>query len=210
MAKNFIKNLLFEETEEQEKEKKEEVVVEEKVETPPAQQPLNPNEYVDGFEQILKEANLPGPDYLELKEAVNNPDMVRTFPDYNQRVLSAFLGIKIANPGKFGKETVLSSCDKYIKIIESERDKGLEQIASFRKEKLDSTNSELEKAESAIQEFEKKLTELRETVIKKKEEFIKAQSEFSTKEANFKASSDYMLGILKKDRETFNNILSND
>ena len=207
MAKNFIKNLLFEETEEKEEKKKKEVVVEEKVEPV---QPLNLNEYLDGFKQILEEANLPGPDYLELKEAVNNPDMVRTFPDYNQRVLSAFLGIKIANPGKFGKDVVLSSCDKYIKIIEEGRDRGLEQISNLRKEKLDTTNSELEKAESAIQEFEKKLAELRETVLKKKEELIKAQSEFSAKEANFRASSEYVLDTLRKDRETFNNILSND
>ena len=48
--------------------------------------------------QKMEDSNLPGPDYLELKNVANNDDMKRAIPDESQRLMVAFITMKSSNP----------------------------------------------------------------------------------------------------------------
>ena len=70
-------------------------------------------------------ANRPGPDYLELK---NNVEALEDLPiSSEQKLISAFKVLKKGYPN-FQKDDITKAIDFYIKVVDSEKIAGLQQL----------------------------------------------------------------------------------
>lgn len=90
---------------------------------------------VELLERKINEANLPGPDYLELLQSAEQ--MKQYIPDETTRLKAAFGSIQGMDP-RMTKDVVLASIDTYLGVIEAERGK-----AKLRKETVEDKAEEL-------------------------------------------------------------------
>lgn len=149
--------------------------------------------------QAMENSNLPGPDYLELKNVANNDDMKRAMPNEIQRLSVSFITMKSAN-SEMTKERVLSSIDEYVKIIENERNIGHKQLTEIWNEKVESQNEVVANAEKRIVELQTELQELVNFVQVKKNEIAAATNECNINKSNFDATVDFLVNNLLDDK----------
>jgi alpha-D-ribose 1-methylphosphonate 5-triphosphate diphosphatase PhnM len=157
--------------------------------------------------QVMEDSNLPGPDYLELKNVANNDDMKRTVPDEAQRLMVAFITMKSSNPD-MTKERVIKSIDEYVGMMENERKTGHEQLQYIWNEKVDSQKILVENAEKRIAELQKELQEQIAFVQSKNNEIAAASNECNINKANFDATVDFLVKNLSDDKVKLNQILN--
>lgn len=157
--------------------------------------------------QSMEDANLPGPDYLELKNVANNDEMKRAMPDETQRLTVAFITMKSSSPD-MTKDRVLVSIDEYIGMMESERKIGHEQLQTIWNEKVESEKKIVADTEQKIIELQKELQELTQFVQNKRSEIASAINECNTNKANFDTTVDFLVNNLKNDKIKLSNVLS--
>lgn len=112
---------------------------------------------VELLERKINEANLPGPDYLELLQSAEQ--MKQYIPDETTRLKAAFGSIQGMDP-RMTKDVVLASIDTYLGVIEAERGKAKLRMEKLRKElktltdKSIDLNSEIQKNTAETAAFE--------------------------------------------------------
>ena len=112
---------------------------------------------VELLERKINEANLPGPDYLELLQSAEQ--MKQYIPDETTRLKAAFGSIQGMDP-RMTKDVVLASIDTYLGVIEAERGKAKLRMEKLREElktltdKSIDLNSEIQKNTAETTAFE--------------------------------------------------------
>lgn len=157
--------------------------------------------------QAMEDSNLPGPDYLELKNVANNEDMKKTIPDEVQRLMVAFITMKSSNP-EMTKERVVNSIGEYIGMMENERLIGHEQLQRIWDEKVVAPKRMVEDAEKRIAELQKELQEQIQFVQAKNNEIASASNECNINKANFDATVDFLVKNLTDDKVKLSQILN--
>lgn len=156
--------------------------------------------------QAMEESNLPGPDYLELKNVANNDEMKKAMPNEIQRLTVAFITMKSSSPD-MTRERVLTSIDSYINMMENERKAGHEQLDQIWQERVESQRSAVIEAEAEIANIQKKLQELVQFVQTKNNEIAAASNECNINKANFDATVDFLVNNLAEDKAKLTNVL---
>jgi hypothetical protein len=173
---------------------------------------------VDELCTVLDEQNLPGPDYIEVRNAANA--LKEVLADDNQALKTAYITIRTTHPD-FNKDIVLKSIDSYVKIIENERQQGKKSLATKRDKEIRTREETIAKAIEAIaawqkeiEEKEKQINTLRTQIAKNNENITALRGEISNAEVliqkqdlDFNASVDFMLLKLNNDKQNLNNIL---
>lgn len=157
--------------------------------------------------QAMEDSNLPGPDYLELKNVANNDDMKRVMPDEGQRLMMAFITMRSSN-ADLTKERVITSIDKYIELMESERAVGHEQLQEIWNQKVESQKELVSNTEKRIAELQKELQECLNFVQTKNNEIAVASNECNINKANFDATVNFLVKNLSDDKTKLNLILN--
>lgn len=157
--------------------------------------------------QVMEDSNLPGPDYLELKNVANNDDMKRVMPDEAQRMMMAFITMKSSNV-ELTKERVLTSIDEYIKMMEHERTVGHEQLQLIWNQNVESQKELVANTEKRIAELQQELQECLTFVQTKNNEIAAASNECNINKANFNATVDFLVKNLTDDKTKLNLILN--
>lgn len=157
--------------------------------------------------QVMEDSNLPGPDYLELKNVANNDEMKMAMPDEAQRLMVAFITMKSGN-ADLTKERVITSISKYVELMENERKTGHEQLATIWNERVDAETKRVEEAEKEIAELQKQIQEKIQFVQTKRNEIASATNECNINKANFDATVDFLVKSLKDDQTKLNMILN--
>ena len=157
--------------------------------------------------QAMEDSNLPGPDYLELKNVANNDEMKRAMPDESQRLMVAFITMKSGNPD-MSKTRVISSIDEYIGMMEAERATGHQQLQTIWNEQVEAKKTLVAEAEKRIAELQQELQERVQFVQAKHNEIAAASNECNINKANFDATVDFLVKNLSDDKAKLNLILN--
>lgn len=157
--------------------------------------------------QAMEDSNLPGPDYLELKNVANNDEMKRAMPDESQRLMVAFITMKSGNPD-MSKTRVISSIDEYIGMMEAERATGHQQLQAIWDEQVEAKKALVAEAEKRIAELQQELQERVQFVQTKNNEIAAASNECNINKANFDATVDFLVKNLTDDKAKLNLILN--
>jgi hypothetical protein len=163
---------------------------------------------LDKIEAKLKEANIPGPDYLELKEAAEEKTLVADEPDEAKRWRQAFRNMKVFFPQSgLNKQKLISAVDHYISIIKAEINRGLSELETVKNRDVTQETSAVKNLEKEIQVLEKQLAE-KQKLKADKEAAIQANLQKCEHQGNvFKATTGFVLNMLEKDKEKINNYI---
>lgn len=156
--------------------------------------------------QAMEDSNLPGPDYLELKNVANNDEMKKAMPNEIQRLTVAFITMKSSTP-EMTRDRVLNSIDSYIQMMENERKTGHAQLETIWQERVESQRQAVTEAEERIVKLQKELGELVSFVQNKTNEIAAATNECNINKANFDATVDFLVKNLADDKAKLTNVL---
>ncbi len=160
--------------------------------------------------EVLAERNLPGPDYLEIR---NFAESLRVTGDpVDKRMQSAFLMLRAQNPD-FSKDVLLKSVETYKTFINEEKHSGQLQFEAMKKEKIgdreeiiSSIQSEIERKLQEIEEIKKEVEAMKGNVETIKQEIQASTSEINSKEQKFNATFDFFVNVLEEDKKIINNL----
>lgn len=210
---DVLKKAIFEESKD-EVAKEPRIAEEPKVELPKTDDIISSDGEVDEgildkLEEKLRQEDLPGPDYLELKEAAMDKESVATEPDEKKRYRQAFNNMKRFFP-KAGvtKARILESIDHYERIMVAEGEdakddlnrKIQEQVTSLR-EKIAIEKVELERQQEILRKKSLEL-EQKEAAINEREQSLKQKSK------NFIKTLEHLIGVFKSDRKKLEEYLN--
>lgn len=139
--------------------------------------------------QSIIDKNLPGPDYLELRNSISTSKIASLPISEQQKVETAFSMLSMTNPS-FTKDMLLQSIDQYIDILEQEKNAGLAECSQQRKMQIDgkkteiaNLNKELDNIESEIQKLSQQKEAIAKAIHTKSSE-IQASEASITKQEN--------------------------
>lgn len=154
--------------------------------------------------------NLPGPDYIEFKNAAAG--LVDITPDESMQLKGAFNVLKRSYP-TFSKELIINSIDTYIGIVEEEKQKGIQQCAELRKTKIEDKIAAMKAKSDAIDEIACQIKELQDKqaaisvdLKQLKYEVDEASKEIDEKERIFGSSVQAVIDTLNADKVKVSNL----
>lgn len=148
--------------------------------------------------------NLPGPDYLELR---NNASALEGLPlSEEQRLEAAFKVLKRTYP-TLTKDIILNSIDTYIGVVSEEKEYGLNQCREAREKTIGEKESRIKLMRDTNEEKRRQWNELKKeidatdaTINKMEHEILTAKQEMEHQERAFLASIDSANSVLMSDK----------
>lgn len=159
---------------------------------------------VELLERKINEANLPGPDYLELLQSAEQ--MKQYIPDETTRLKAAFGSIQGMDP-RMTKDVVLASIGTYLGVIEAERGKAKLRMEKLRKETVEDKAEELKATNLRIEQLREELKTLTDKSIDLNSEIQKNTAETAAFEARTNATIDKVTNRLSEDKVRLAQIL---
>jgi len=154
---------------------------------------------------VLIDKNLPGPDYLEVK---NNASALQEMNLPIEKCYEAgFRTLKASYPN-FTKEALLASIDTYIGIVRQEQADGKKECDAKRQKQIgDKTvrigqlNEHKRELEKQIAELQSQISSTNESIAQLQSEVSVASSEIDNEEALFNNSIESVVATLNSDKE---------
>lgn len=158
---------------------------------------------VDFLTKAIEDANLPGFDYLEFKQAVGK--MMNVPMTEQQRFMAVFataqaMGVTI--------QSLTDSVDHYISVIEKQREGFMGSAAHATQKEVETRMTQVSANEKQIQEATQKINELTTFITQTQQENLKITQEANSEKmkidnsiASFEATFNMMAGRLKEDKQ---------
>jgi len=147
---------------------------------------------LDKLCERLDQENIPGPDYMELKQAVNDPNMTNIIPDEGMRFLAAFTSLKAGAP-QLTKANVVNSIEHYISCLTNWEKDALADI-----EKVRDTVTDKKKEIDSITE---QIAQLTAKIGTLKKDVDETEGKCAKNEADMKMAVSFLVGKLNEDKE---------
>lgn len=154
---------------------------------------------LDKLCERLEAENLPGPDYMELKTAVMDPDMTAIIPDERQRLLASYRSLKV-NSKDLTKQRILDSIDHYVSILNKWQEDAIAGLNNERA-KVSDKKQEVETLRAQMAEIQSKIDELNKDVLA-------TESKCNQNEADMKTSVGFLVSKLVEDKNKISTILT--
>jgi hypothetical protein len=161
------------------------------------------NKFIDTLTGIIEQNNLPGQDYFEFKQAIENLKSMAGMTD--QQKFQTIYAV-LSNQG-LTKAILLSSLDKYISIIQNEKTNFDDQMEAQYKDRVTSKLAEADKSKKELETITKRMGELNTIILNLTQEAGAEEMKLRATEANFKASADVIVNEMLSDKEKINNFI---
>lgn len=154
---------------------------------------------LDKLCERLEAENLPGPDYMELKTSVMDPNMMKIIPDERQRLMASYCSLKV-NSKDLTKQRILDSIDHYISILNKWQDEAIAGLNAERN-KVSDKKQEMDKLREQMAAIQNKIDELNKDVLA-------TESKCNQNEADMKTSVGFLVNKLTEDKNKISTILT--
>lgn len=162
------------------------------------------------IEKKIQEADIPGPDYLELKKAAEESSLVKDEPDEGKRWRQAFRNMKIFFPqAEITKAKILGAIDHYIGIVNREEAIGMEQLEEIRGKEVNGEQEIVDSLAGEILELEKKILEKKAEKESREQKILANRRKYDSQELSFKRTIGFARDILEKDKTRVTNYIEN-
>jgi hypothetical protein len=163
---------------------------------PKTYQPVERNDrFVQYFEKLFREANLPGPDYFEFSKMI---EAMSAIPDEKARYAAAFAGLSVQG---LDKAKLLSTATEYLRILNADAanfgntvDAALQEKVFLKKQEMGEKTARIEQLSQEINELHRQI-ELLKNEIRDNEEKIESNS------GSYKRESESMKACIERDME---------
>lgn len=154
---------------------------------------------LDKLCERLEAENLPGPDYMELKTSVMDPNMMKIIPDERQRLMASYCSLKV-NSKDLSKQKILDSIDHYISILNKWQEEAIAGLNAERN-KVSDKKQEIDKLREQMAAIQNKIDELNKDVLA-------TESKCNQNEADMKTSVGFLVNKLTEDKNKISTILT--
>lgn len=154
---------------------------------------------LDKLCERLEAENLPGPDYMELKTSVMDPNMMKIIPDERQRLMASYCSLKV-NSKDLTKQRILDSIDHYISILNKWQEEAIAGLNAERN-KVSDKKQEMDKLREQMAAIQNKIDELNKDVLA-------TESKCNQNEADMKTSVSFLVNKLTEDKNKISTILT--
>lgn len=154
-------------------------------------------EIVNKLWDVIISKNLPGPDYLELKNNVSALEDL-PIPD-EQKLVTAFKILKKSYPS-FSKEDILKSIDTYTGIVNEEKTSGLAEVEKLRDSKVRSKEELISKMKKTADDLKRQYDDTIKQINELVADVTISKADIDTKQNAFISSIDTVLGVLSADK----------
>jgi len=161
------------------------------------------NKFVDTLTSIIEQNNLPGQDYFEFKQAIEGMKTINGMSD-QQKFQTVFTVLSLQG---CTKPVLLSSLDKYVSLIQSEKTNFDKEMENEYKTKVTAKLAEGEDAKKELESLGKRMTELNTKILNVTQEAGAVEMKLRATEANFKASADVIINEMLSDKNKINEYL---
>ena len=160
---------------------------------------------LDSLEKKLKEANIPGPDYLELKAAAEDKTFVANEPDEAKRWNQAFSNMRMFFPqAGITKAKILGAVDHYIGVIREEIRIGNEELKTLMNRDITQEEASITKLEADIKKKEQELDKLRKTCEVKRTKIETSRQNYEHQGQVFNRTTGFIISALESDKQKIN------
>ena len=154
---------------------------------------------LDKLCERLEAENLPGPDYMELKTSVMDPNMMKIIPDERQRLMASYCSLKV-NSKDLTKQRILDSIDHYISILNKWQEEAIAGLNAERN-KVSDKKQEMDKLREQMAAIQNKIDELNKDVLA-------TESKCNQNDADMKTSVGFLVNKLTEDKNKISTILT--
>lgn len=212
--KDKIKNAIFEEDEKDSSEK---------VQSPGVPKPVIPNsavpisdnnvevndELLDKIEKEIRGADLPGPDYLELKEAAEEKSLIQDEPDEGKRWRQAYRNMRVFFPqANITKDKILQAIDHYIEIVDREKKIGLQELEEARRKNVIKEQEDSDRLGQEILNLESQIKIKRQEKEEKDRKIQESRNKYDGQEKIFVKTIEFVRNMLNRDKSKINNYIN--
>ena len=154
------------------------------------------NKFIDVLTSVIEENNQPGQDYFEFKQAVENMNSLSMPEQQKFQTVYSVLGLQGCT-----KEGLLLSLDKYVQLIQKEKEHFDAEMDSQFQSKVQVKRDEVEAAKNELTDLTKRIQELNSRILTLQQEAGSEEMGLRATEANFQASADVVVNEMLGDKQ---------
>jgi hypothetical protein len=147
------------------------------------------------FDQLFKDANLPGPDYFEFSKMT---EAMMGIPDERARYSAAFAGLSVQG---LDKQKLLNTAAQYIQVVETDADNFSNTVDAALKEKVQTKQQEIADNVRRIQMLTKEISELQNKITVLQNEVKENEEKIESSSGGYKVASEIMKQRILSDIE---------
>jgi len=164
--------------------------------------PADNSKFVQHFEQLFADANLPGPDYYEFSKMV---EAMRVIPDEKARYMAAFAGLQVQG---LSREKLLASAEEYLKMVATDADAFAQTLSATVQEKVAGRQAEMEQKMQRMQQLSQEIAELQTQVAALQNEIGENETKISSNSQGYTNAAEEVKLRIQGDIERINQHLS--
>jgi hypothetical protein len=171
--------------------------------TPQNVQGVIDNKFVDQLTTLIEQNNIPGQDYFEFKQAIENMKSMAGMSDSQKfQTIYAVLSLQGCT-----KTVLLTSLDKYVSIIQGEKITFNKEMENQYQAKVTAKLGEAESAKKEMEALTKRMGDLNTKILNVTQEAGAEEMKIRATEANFMASADIIINEMMSDKQKINEYL---
>lgn len=119
---------------------------------------MSNSKFLEHFETLMNDSNLPGPDYYEFVKMV---DAMNLIPDERSKFYAAYVGLQVQG---LTKEKLISSAGEYIKAIDADAVQFNTMLQASVVDKVTNVNTSADEKTARMQELSKEIMALQQEI----------------------------------------------
>ncbi|AEW02088.1 hypothetical protein A4D02_08725 [Niastella koreensis] len=156
---------------------------------------VNSTKFKEHFEKLLREANLPGPDYFEYSKML---EAMQAVPDEQVRFTTAFAGLSVQG---LDKQKLLSSAGQYLQLLDADAQSFHSSVDAALQEKVVEKKQQMDEKEKRIQQLTQEISTLQNELLVMQAEIKENEAKIATNTGGYKYESEAMKNRIVRDIE---------
>ena len=161
------------------------------------------NKFVETLTAVIEQNNVPGQDYFEFKQAIENMKTLSMTDQQKFQTVFSVLGLQGCT-----KQVLLTSLEKYIQLIQVEKTNFDNEMQSQYDSRVSGKLAEAERAKEELESIRKRMSELNTIILNSQQEAGAEEMKLRATEANFQASADVIINEMLGDKQKINSYLT--
>ena len=157
--------------------------------------------FIDYFDKLFSEANIPGPDYYEFARMIA---AMQAITDERSRYAAAFAGLQVQG---LDKEKLLATAGEYLRVLTADADRFGKTVEGALQEKVHSRSAEAEEKGRRIQALSQEVLDLQTQITAMQQEIREAKEKLEVNSNAYTSESERRKQQIQTDIGKINNYI---